>query len=100
MVGDRLDVVVGVGVEVLARLPLVTAALGDVVEVRDDAGGDDHLPVLVEVDAPGVARAVGEDLEDVPGRMVPPDAGVDRRALVVGVPGLPTSECVNTPWQP
>ena len=37
VVGDRLDVVVGVRVEVLAGLPLVSRALDDVVEVRDDA---------------------------------------------------------------
>ena len=38
VIGDRLDVVVGVRVEVLARLPLVARALDDVVQVRDDAG--------------------------------------------------------------
>ena len=51
--------------------------------MRDDAGFDEGLAVLVEVEAPGVAGAVGEDLEDVPGRMIAPDAGVDRHALVV-----------------
>ena len=69
-------------------LPLVAAALDDVVEVRDDAGGDERLAVLVEVDAPGVARAVGEDLEVVPRRVIAPDAGVDRDAVGVGRAGL------------
>ena len=78
VVGDRLDVVVGVGIEMLARLPLVPAPLDHVIEMRDDAGRDDHLAAGVEVDAPGVAGAVGEDLEDVPGRVVAPDARVDR----------------------
>ena len=41
-----------------------------------------RLAAVVEVDAPGVARAVGEDLELVPRGMIAPDAGVDRRALV------------------
>ena len=63
VVGDRLDVVVGVRVEVRPGLALVAAALDDVVEVRDDAGGQERLALGVEVDAPGVARAVGEDLE-------------------------------------
>ena len=45
VIGDRLDVVIGVGIEVLARLPLVAAPLDDVIEVRDDAGGDEHLAV-------------------------------------------------------
>ena len=84
MIGDGLDVVVRVGIEVLARLPLVAPALDHVIEVRDDAGRDDHLAAGVEVDAPGVARAVGEDLEDVAGRVVAPDARVDRRAIGVG----------------
>ena len=83
MVGDGLDVVVRVGIEMLAGLALVAAALDDVVKMRDDAGGDEHLAARVEVDAPGVAGAVGEDLEDVPRRVVAPDAGVDRHALVV-----------------
>ena len=88
VVGDRLDVVVGVRVEVRARLPLVAAALDDVVAVRDDAGLDERLAVLVEVEAPGVARAVGEDLEVVPRRVIAPDAGVDRRAVLVRRAGL------------
>ena len=52
VVGDRLDVVVGVRVEVLARLALVAAALDDVEAVRDDAGLDERLAVVVEVERP------------------------------------------------
>ena len=101
VIGDGLDVVVGVGIEMLARLPLVPASLDHVVEVGDDAGGDEHLAAGVEVDAPGVAGAVGEDLEGVPGRVIAPDAGVDRECVrQSGVPGLPTREWVKTPWQP
>ena len=65
VVGDGLDVVVGVRVEVRARLPLIAAALDDVEGVRNDAGLDEGLAVVVEVEAPRIARAVGEDLEDV-----------------------------------
>ena len=54
----------------------------------DDAGGDDHLAARVEVDSPRVAGAVGEDLEDMPGRMIAPDAGIDRRAQCVLGAGL------------
>ena len=42
-----------------------------------------NSPFVVEVEPPRVARAVGEDLEDVLRRMVAPDAGVDRRAVLV-----------------
>ena len=48
----------------------------------------ERLAVLVEIEAPGIARAVGEDFEDVPGRMIAPDAGVDRRAVLVRRAGL------------
>src|SRR4029079_3888032 len=75
VVGDRLDVVVGIGVEVLASLPLIAGAGDDVKDVRDDAGGGKKVAVLVVVEAPGVARAVGEDFELVPHGVIAPDAG-------------------------
>src|SRR5262249_37659236 len=49
---------------------------------------DERLAVFVEVQAPGIAGAVGEDLEFVPGWMIAPDAGVDRHAILVGRAGL------------
>src|SRR5213075_2652505 len=61
VVGDGFDVVVGVGVEVQAALPLVAGAGNDVKEVGDDAGGGEEVAVLVVVEAPGVAGAVGKD---------------------------------------
>src|SRR5947209_8202535 len=82
VVGDRLDVVVGVGVEMLAGLPLVASAGNDVKDVRDDAGGGEEISILVVVEAPRVARAVGEDFELVANRMIAPDAGVERHPLV------------------
>ena len=93
VVGAGLDQVVEVGVEVLAVHPLEVGAGDDVEEVRDHAVGDEHLAVVVEVEAPGVGRAVGDGLEDLPGRVIAPDAAVDRRrASSSGVPGLPTRE--------
>ena len=83
MLGDRLDVVVGVGVEVLAGLTLVAAALNHVIQVRDHAGREKRLALVVEIDAPRIARAVGEDFEHVLRGVIAPDAGIDRRALFV-----------------
>ena len=101
MIGDRLDVVVGVRIEVGAPLPLVAGALDDVEQMRNHAGRQKRLAVVVEVDAPGIAGAVAKDLErraawDDSARS-PAFSGVRCSS---GVPGLPTRECVNTPWQP
>ena len=82
VVGDGLDVVVGVGLEMLAGLTLVTGAGQDVIKVRDHAGRDEHLSAGVEVQAPRVARALGEDLEGAGPRVEAPDAGVDLAALL------------------
>ena len=83
VVGGLPDVVEGERVEVLPGLALVTPALDDVPQVRDDARLGPELAVLVEIDAPGVACALREHLELVLRRVVAPDAGVDFRPLEV-----------------
>ena len=82
--GDRLDVVKRIGIEVLSRLPLVPRSLDHVVEVRNHACRLERMAQIVEVHAPRITRALGKDLEDVPHRMVPPDAGVDPGAVGLG----------------
>ena len=77
VIDDRADVAVDVRVEVAAALPVIDAAGDDVEQVRDHAGGDEHLALRVVVDAPGIAEAVGDDLEAVLRRVVAPDAAVD-----------------------
>ena len=72
---DSLDVEIGVGVVVLASLALVTAAKGNVVDVGDDAGGNEALAVVIEVDSPLVGAAFCKEFVDVSGRMVTPDGG-------------------------
>ena len=81
MVGDRLDVVEGVRIEVLAGLPLVAGARNHVIQVRDDAGGRERVAVVVEVEAPRIAGALGEDLEGLPGRVIAPDRAVELLTL-------------------
>ena len=66
MLRDGLDVVIGMGIEMFAGLPLITAALNDVKKVRNHAGRAKCLTEIVEIDSPGIARAVGENFEDVP----------------------------------
>src|SRR5262245_356032 len=83
VVGEGLDVVVNVGVEVRASLPVKTAALNHVEEMRNNAGFDDALAVFIEVNAPGIAGAFGEQFENVFGGMITPDAGIQACALAV-----------------
>jgi hypothetical protein len=83
VVGDGLDVLVGVRVEVLPGLPLIPPARHDVVEMRDDAGGDEELAMLVVIEPPGIAGAMREDLKLMPHGMVTPHAGIDGLALVI-----------------
>src|SRR3954469_1770400 len=66
-----------------ARLPLVAAALDDVIAVRNDAGFDEGLAAVIEIEAPRIAGAVGEDFENVTRRMIAPNCRVHRHALSV-----------------
>src|SRR5438128_2561480 len=77
MVGDRLNFAVGEGIERLARLPLISGALNHVVQVRNDAGRAERLPIFVESNAPGIARTFGKYLELVLRRVISPKARVD-----------------------
>ena len=61
------------GLKCLPAWRLYRRALHDVEQVLDDARGREGVAVVVEVEAPRVARAFGEHLEDVPRRMVAPD---------------------------
>src|SRR5438552_10987532 len=81
MIGNGFDIVEDVWIEVLAALPFVASALDHVPQMRNDAGFDETLSMLVEIDAPGIARAFGEELKDAPGRMETPNAGSYGRAL-------------------
>ena len=82
VIRDRLDVVVGVGLEMLTGLTLVAGARQHMVKVGDHAGRDEHIPAGVEIEAPGIARALGEDLELPRAGVEAPDAGVDLPALL------------------
>src|SRR6476646_2975761 len=55
MIGDGGNVLVGICVKVLARLPFVAATLDHVKQMRNHARFDQALPMLVEIDSPGIA---------------------------------------------
>ena len=85
---NGFDVVVRVRVEMVAGLPLIAGPLHHVVQVRNDARRREGVAVIIEINAPGVAGSVGEDVELASHRMVSPDAGIDRLPLVVRSAGL------------
>src|SRR6187431_552783 len=88
MIRNRLDIVVGVRVEMLPGLPLVASALNHVEKMRDYAGLGEELAIRIEIDAPRIAGALGENLELILRGMIAPIARVDLRALRVGGAGL------------
>src|SRR5947209_19629316 len=87
-VDDIFDDVIDVRIEMQAGLQSETTALDDVEEMRDHAGFDETLAVLVEVNSPGIAGAFAEQLEDFFGGMIAPDASIDVRALAIRRAGL------------
>ena len=89
---------IGVDAEMFAALPLDARALNHVPEVRDDAHLGEELAVLVEVNAPRIAAALGEHFKDMARGMIAPDARVHPLALACsGAPGLPTWLGQKTP---
>ena len=68
--------------------------------MRDHAIGDEHLAVVVEIEPPGIGRAVGHRLDHLVVGMIPPHAAVDFHPLVgSAVPGMPISEFDRMPLQ-
>jgi hypothetical protein len=55
VVGVGFDIVVGVRIEMLPCLPEVTPSLYHVVHMRNHAGRDERMTIVVEVKAPWIA---------------------------------------------
>src|SRR6185503_3944847 len=64
MIGNRLDVVEGILIEVLASLPLIPRSLNDVIQMRNDAGRTECLTLIVEVHTPRVTGPPRENVEN------------------------------------
>ncbi len=88
VVGNGRDVGERIGVEMLARLPLIAPALNHVETMRNHARLAEGLAIFVEVESPWIARPLGKNFEDVLGGMVAPDPGVEWLALCVRRTGL------------
>src|SRR5262245_50991974 len=100
VVSNGLDVVVDVRVDVLARLAFVSPALHDLVQVLDHARRHKRMPVVVEVQPPRIAGALGKYLERVRDRMEAPHSRVELDSFGLGSACFPTFDWVNTPWVP
>src|SRR4030095_1608165 len=66
----------GVDGIVLSTLPFNARALNHMPEMRNDAHLGKELPVLIEVDSPGITAALRENLKLVTSRMVSPNTRV------------------------
>ena len=121
MIAVLLDVLVDVGIhrlaaalahalrlfrahgEMLTALPLDARAVNHVPEVRDDAHLREELAVLVEIDAPRIAAALGEHFEDIARGMIPPHTSIhpltfNRRCA--GLAGIARAEDAVTTVEP
>ena len=84
VVSDGGDVIVDVGVKMGLGLLVVGSTLDDVEDVRDDAASGKGLTSVVEIKAPWVGEAVGEDFEFLFDGMVAPDSTVDELTFGIG----------------
>ena len=88
VITDRGDVVVNVRVDVRFALFVVVSSLDHVKEVGDNAAGRKALAFIVEIETPRVGEASRKHLEFVLGRMIAPDAAIDKLPFVFFVTRL------------
>ena len=84
VIGNRLNIVVGERIEMLAGLTLITGAGQNVVKVRNHAGRIEEFAAGIEIQPPRIARAFGEHLEDLASRVEAPNTRINFHALFVG----------------
>src|SRR5687768_13153232 len=72
----------------LAALALVTRALDHVPDVRHHTRIDETLSVLIEINAPWIARAFRKNFKSVLRRMIPPHCCVHPLPLLLRRPWL------------
>ena len=88
MIRNRFDIIVRVRIEVLATLSMVASTLDHMPQMRNHAGRDKSLPLVIEVDTPRIAGAIHESFKDVLLRMISPDCSVERKSSLIGVTRL------------
>ena len=76
VVGNRFNVVEGIGVEVLPTLTVITAPLHHVPQVWNHTGRNKRLTPVIEIDAPWMTGAMRKDFELMFCRVITPDTRV------------------------
>src|SRR6516225_2860516 len=84
MVRNGGDVRIRERIEMVSGLSVVACTLDDVERMRNDAGLTKSLAVIVEVQTPRIAGAMGEHFENMLRGMIAPNAGIDRCPLRIG----------------
>ena len=90
VLGNGLDVIINMGVKMLASLSMKASALHYVPKVWNYAGGNEKLSSIIEVYSPWVTSAPAKDFEFFLGGMIAPYPGVDALTFAISAPGLPT----------
>src|SRR5262245_10555132 len=81
VIANLVEQPIRIWIETAAGLPLVGAAGNHVEQVRNDAAGEETLPVAIEIHAPGVARPLGKDIETLLRQVVAPDRRIHLHAI-------------------
>src|SRR5690606_20557185 len=89
VIGDGLDIVVSIGVEMLPTLAVVSCALNHVEHVWDNTYRSKCMTVIIERQPPRIARSLREHLKFMACGVVPPHTRVDGGPFVVRRAGLP-----------
>src|SRR5680860_64377 len=84
VVGNGLDIIIGIGIEMLPPLSLIPRPLNDMVHMGNNANGDKGMSIVVKIYSPRVTGTFGKDLELMSGRMVAPYRGIQLRTLFIG----------------
>src|SRR5690606_35130820 len=81
MVGRLSDESVKMWIEIGAVHSLVVSARHEVPQMADHGVDEKHLAMPVEIEAPRVGRAMGDDFEDAARRVIAPDTAIHTLAL-------------------
>src|SRR5690606_29181296 len=88
MISDFLDIIIGIGVEVLTRLAQVSGSLYGMEHVWNHTNGDKGVTVFIKVNPPGIACSLTEQFKLLRNGMVSPYSGVQFDPLLIRSSGL------------